>query len=170
MDNALSLKRYTQEGDALKAWSEVEASTEAVRLYALCNSPYPSGQTKLINIVLKDVLNTAFRFAVHARRVLEIEGNVDSEVGPTGVENYLTREHGQSFSFEKNLRKAISKIIHARKIAVLTDRGNARGNSILKFEEADMVVAFEIKSDHGKKFHVSPQGVAWGYLNRGQSA
>ena len=170
MSNALSLKRYTQEDDALKAWSDVEASTEAVRLYALCNSPYPTGQTELWNVVLKDVLNAAFRFAVHARRVLEIEENVDSEVGPTGVENYLTRNYGQSFCFEKNLRRAISKIIHARKIAVLTDRGKARGNSILKFEEADMVVALEIKSDRGKEFHVSPQGIAWGYLNRGQSA
>ncbi len=124
----------------------------------------------MMKVVLKDVLNTAFRFAVHARRVMEFEGDTTSPVAPTGTENFLGKKYSETFSFERNLRKAISKIIHARKVAVLTDRGAERGNGVLQFEEADMIIAFEIKSDRGEEFHVSPQGVAWGYLYRGQLA
>ena len=168
MAHALRLKRFAQQGENLKVWSEVEASAEAVKLYSLCNSPHPSGSKELTDIVLKDVLNTALRFALHARRVLELEEDHRSATALTGIESHLAKRFGETFRFEGNLRKAISKIIHARKIAVLMDHGEARENGILTFEEADMIVAFEIKSDHGETFHVCPQGVAWGYLLRGQ--
>ncbi|WP_145976976.1 hypothetical protein [Leisingera aquaemixtae] len=170
MNTPLRLQRFTQQGEGLHVWSEVEASAEAVKLYSLCNSAYPAGEEELRKVVLKDILNTAFRFAVHARRVLEFEGDHTSQVVETGTDNHLARYYSETFSFEKNLRKAINKIIHARKIAILMDRGEMRGNEVLQFDKADMVVAFEIQSDQGEAFHVVPQGVAWGYLLRGQTA
>ncbi len=135
------------------------ATREALRLAALAYCKWPSKDEQLIKIVSEIVVRQVQDFAIAARRAIEIEKL--PQISVLDVHNHDgLKVHVEGY--KGTLRSALGKIIHARKIIVVTW---TTGNKLFTKMGDRRISHIQVQSDKGECF-LCPFGLAHTYLSR----
>ncbi len=152
----------------ISEFAEGWATLEATRLSALTGHVYPANDEKYLKIVSTEILEVAFKFAIHARRVLELAGFTNKKSPVVGSGRWKQVDDDNCFVPETNLMQSIGRIIHARSMQVVFAK--MPGEQFKNMGDAAPVY-LKVRSDWPlnktpETRHVEPYGLAWSFLTR----
>ena len=145
-------------GGAVAEHTRRKALEHGVRLCALCGNIWPANDDGLHQIVADEVIRELTQFALYARRYMEM---MDChKEGVLQVDGPLLEVAADGVLYEKDVKTAINRILHARSMRVqfVTPdpvKHTALGDQIL--------LHVQITSKQMATVHVCPQGLFYGF-------